>query len=336
MQNKKFNRDNSYPEPERAHVHNHSEGHSARCTDELSPDGGGRLWAIFVLTAGFMLAEAFGGWLTGSIALLADAGHMAVDALALGLALLASRLSRRPATAEKTFGYFRFEPLAAFINASTLMIISISIFYEASERLFYPVPVESNGMIIIAAGGLIINLLSIWILHGQHNHDLNSHGAWLHLLGDTLGSVGAILAGIFMSVFGWFQMDPLVSIAIGTLIVYGSWGLIKKAVHILLEGAPPHLSFAMVEQSILETNGVHEVHDLHLWAIASGKEALSCHVVHQNSVSPHKLLNELQERLRRQFGIHHLTLQMEAEVSPGTKKQFCNAHNLGCFNSKRD
>ncbi len=335
MRNKKIKDDCSTLESRIEHEHDHS---------EKNRSGGGhrhghgetvrrKLLAIFVLTAAYMLTEAVGGYLTGSLALLADAGHMAVDALGPGLALIANWIAARPATREKTFGYFRFETLMAFINASTLLLISVSIFYESAARFLHPVPVEGGGMTIIAAGGLLVNLVSIKILHGHHDHDLNSRGAWLHLLGDTLGSVGAIAAGAMISIFGWYRADPLVSIVIGAFIVYSSWSLLKKAAHVLLEGAPAHLSFSIIEKSILETEGVQGIHDLHLWEISSGREALSCHVVHRESIPPHKLLSQLHDRLRRQFGIEHLTLQMESNESRDPLHHYCRDASRNCFGS---
>ena len=338
MRNKKIKDDCSIPESRTAPAHGHSV--KACATDGHRHDHGekvrGKLLAIFLLTAAYTLVEAVGGWLTGSLALLADAGHMAVDALALGLALFANWIAARPATREKTFGYFRFETLMAFINASTLLLISVSIFYESASRLIYPVPVEGGGMTLIAAGGLLVNLVSIRILHGHHDHDLNSRGAWLHLLGDTLGSVGAIAAGVMISIFGWYRADPLVSILIGGFIVYNSWSLLKKAAHVLLEGAPAHLSFSKIEQSILETEGVQEIHDLHLWEISSGREALSCHVVHRESISPDELLAQLHDRLRRQFGIEHLTFQIESPDSRDPLHRFCREASRNCFGSRVD
>lgn len=338
MRNTKINDNDSSSKSRDSKKHDHAHGHPGACDHDQDrrEETRGKLLAIFVLTALYTIAEAAGGLWTGSLALLADAGHMAVDALALGLALAANRLANRSATENKTFGYFRLETLTAFVNAATLLAVSASIFYEAGERLFYPAPVESGGMTLIAAGGLLVNLLSIRILHGHHDHDLNSRGAWLHILGDTLGSAGAVGAGVFISITGRIEADAAVGVAIAGFIVYSSWALLKKSVHVLLEGAPAHLSFREVERSLLATDGVVGVHDLHLWEISSGREALSCHVVHGETVPPSNLLVMLQELLRRDFGIRHLTLQMEPSGGAPHFDEICRGGQTGCFGSRHE
>src|SRR5205085_3515989 len=256
--------------------------------------------------------ELAGGWATGSLALLADAGHMLADVAALALALLAAWFGARPATSNKTYGYYRLEILAAFANGVVLVLVSLRILYEAYERWAAPPEISRGGlMTAVAAGGLLTNLLCAWLLHGEHTRDLNVRGAWLHVLGDALGSVGAIAAGALVLGLGWYRADPLFSALISLLIVWSSWNLIREATNVLLEGTPAHINLAAVEGVILETEGVEDVHDLHVWTITSGREALSAHVRHAHAISPPELLRELRAKLQEQFGVDHLTIQME-------------------------
>jgi cobalt-zinc-cadmium efflux system protein len=271
----------------------------------------GRLWIVLLLTAGYMFAELFGGWWTGSLALLADAGHMLTDVAALVLALAAMWFAARPATPQKTFGYYRLEILAALINGVALVVIAGLIFYEAWERWATPPAVKSGPMMMIAAGGLAVNLTSAWLLHGSDEHDLNMRGAWLHIMGDALGSVGAILAGALMWVYGWRWADPLISAVIGLLVVFSAWRLVRESVNVLLEGTPKHINLNAVEASIHATPGVLAVHDLHVWTIASGLEALSVHVIHNKEENPPALLKQIRAKIQSKFGIAHLTIQME-------------------------
>jgi cobalt-zinc-cadmium efflux system protein len=306
-----------------AHVH----GRAARSRRRLS--------IVLVLTAVYMLAEAAGGWLTGSLALLADAGHMLTDVAALALALIAVWFGSRPATSSKTFGYYRLEILAALINGVALILISLLIFYEAYHRWANPPEVRSGLMMIVAAGGLVINLACAWILHGDHEDDLNVRGAWLHIIGDALGSVGAILAGVIMSAYGWYQADPLFSCLIGLLIIWSSWHLIRESTNVLLEGTPAHINLAAVEDVILQTEGVEDVHDLHVWTITSGREALSAHVIHVEAISQAELLKELRAKLSDRFGLDHLTIQMETPDFEDETFHFCHA-GTACFRSARE
>ncbi len=288
---------------------------------------------MLVLTALYMLAEAAGGWLTGSLALMADAGHMLADVAALALALLAARFGARPASPTKTFGYYRLEILAAFTNGVALVLVSVFILYEAYGRWLQP-PEISRGWTVtaVAAGGLIVNLACAWLLHGEHEHDLNVRGAWLHIMADAAGSVGAILAGALVALYGWQRADPLFSAVIGLLIVWSSWNLIREATNVLLEGTPAHINLAAVEGVIRETRGVEDVHDLHVWTITSGREALSAHVVHARTVVQPELLKELRVKLHDRFGVDHLTLQMETEDFEDETFHFCHA-GTACFKS---
>lgn len=291
-----------------------------------------KLTMVLVLTAIYMIAEAAGGWWTGSLALLADAGHMLTDVAALALALTAAWFSSRPATSNKTFGYHRLEILAALVNGVALVVISILILYEAYQRWSVPPVVRGGAVMLVATGGLAINLLSAWILHGRHEIDLNMRGAWLHVLSDALGSLGAIIAGTLMWLYGWYAADPLFSALIGVLIVWSSWRLIRESTNVLLEGTPAHINLAAVEDSILRTAGVANVHDLHVWTITSGREALSAHVIHAYEVSQPDLLKELRAKLHDRFGVDHLTIQMETPDFEDETFHFCHA-GTACFRS---
>ncbi|MEO6051777.1 MAG: cation diffusion facilitator family transporter [Pyrinomonadaceae bacterium] len=271
----------------------------------------GRLKAALGLTFVYMFAEAIGGWLTNSLALIADAGHMLTDVAALSLTLGAIWFGSRPATAKKTFGYYRLEILAAFVNGIALVLLSIWVIYEAVQRWQTPPVIDGPRLAIIAGGGLIINIIAAKLLHSGHKHDLNMRGAWLHVMGDLLGSVTAIVAGVLIIAFGWLWADPLCSVLISLIIIFGSWRLILESVNVLLQGTPEHINLAAVEEIILDTEGVDGVHDLHVWTISSGIEALSAHISHDESVVHSELLVKVRECLHERFGIDHLTIQME-------------------------
>ncbi len=289
---------------------------------------------VLILTSVYLFAEAFGGWWTGSLTLLADAGHMLTDVAALALALLAVWFSARPATSKKTFGYYRIEIVAALVNGVALVLISLLIIFEAYQRWSSPPAVRTGAMIAIASGGLVINLVCAWILHGRHEVDLNIRGAWLHVMSDAFGSVAAIIAGVLMWVYGWYVADPLFSVVIGLLIIWSSWTLIRESTNVLLEGTPSHINLAAVETAILETAGVADVHDLHIWTITSGREALSAHVIHSHAISQPELLRDLRAKLQDQFGVDHLTIQMETPDFEDETFHFCHA-GTACFQSKR-
>ena len=258
-----------------------------------------------------MIAEAVGGWWTNSLALVADAGHMLTDVAALTLTLFAIWFAQRPATSKKTYGYYRLEILAAFVNGIALVLLSIWIIYEAMQRWQSPPQIAATPLTIIAFGGLIINVISAYLLHSDHKHDLNMRGAFLHVIGDLLGSVAAIVAGVLIWTMGWLWADALGSILISAIIILGAWRLILDSVNVLLEGTPRHINLAAVETTILETDGVGGVHDLHVWTISSGIEALSAHITHDDSVSHSELLAVVRNNLHDRFGIDHLTIQME-------------------------
>ncbi|MGI8543279.1 MAG: cation diffusion facilitator family transporter [Aridibacter sp.] len=263
------------------------------------------------LTAVYMFAEAIGGWLTNSLALLADAGHMLTDVGALALTLAAIWFASRPATPNKTYGYYRLEILAAFVNGIVLVLLSVWVIYEAYKRWSDPPEIFGAGLTIVATGGLIINLIAAYLLHGSHENDLNMRGAWLHVMGDALGSLAAIGAGILIIAFNWLWADAVVSVLISLIIIYGAWNLIRESVNVLLEGTPSHINLTAVEESILKMENISDVHDLHVWTITSGMEALSVHIVHQESIPPSNLLQNVRKKLHDEFGIDHLTIQME-------------------------
>jgi cobalt-zinc-cadmium efflux system protein len=303
--------------------HHHSSSNSWR-----------RLSVVLFLTAVYMVAEVIGAWWTGSLALLADAGHMFTDVAALILALSAVWFGARPADSKKTFGYYRLEIVAALVNGVALVLMSLLIFYGAYERWIEPPVVRSGPMMLVAAGGLAINLICAWILHGRHDIDLNIRGAWMHVMGDALGSVAAILAGACMALFGWYRADAAFSVVIGVLIIWGSARLIRESTNVLLEGTPAHINLAAVEDAILDTDGVADVHDLHVWTITSGRDALSAHVIHAQSISQPDLLRELRTKLHDRFGVDHLTIQMETPDFEDETFHFCHA-GTACFRSER-
>ncbi len=278
-----------------------------------------------------MLVEAIGGWLTNSLALIADAGHMLTDVAALGLTLGAIWFASRPATAKKTFGYYRLEILAAFINGIALVLISLWVIYEAVARMSAPPEIKGLQLALIAGGGLVINLVCAYLLHGNHAHDLNLRGAWLHVMGDLLGSVVAMAAGALILAFGWMWTDAVGSFLISLIIIFGAWNLIKESVNVLLEGTPAHINLAAVESAILQTENVADVHDLHVWTISSGIVALSAHVRHSDSIVQSELLKLLREKLHDRFGIDHLTIQLEILVSEESHECFSGAN---CFDSE--
>lgn len=270
------------------------------------------LWLAFGLTVGFMVVEALAGWLTNSLALLSDAGHMLTDAAALGLSLLALRIGERPPSATKTFGYRRIEILAALLNGLTLWALAGWLLYEAVLRMGNPPPVKATGMMVVATLGLVVNLTVMRFLHAHQHENLNVRGAFLHVVADTLGSVGAMAAGLIMWTTGVYLADPLASFAICTLILWSSYGLVRDAVHILLLGVPHHIDYAAVERAILARAEVCCLYDLHIWTIESGREALSVHVVVADGFSEGKaLLRAITADLRTQFGIDHATIQIE-------------------------
>lgn len=272
------------------------------------------LWITFGLTFAYFLVEVVGGLLTNSLALLADAAHMLTDVGGLGLALFASWISTKPANPAKTYGYYRVEILAALANALVLFVLSFYILYEAYRRLQEPPEVASAPMLAVAAIGLVVNLIGIRLLRRGAQASLNVQGAFLEVVGDLLGSVGVLLAGGIMWVTGWYYADPIFSVVIGLLILPRTWKLMTLAVNILLEGSPAHINLAEVEKEMLGVQGVASVHDLHVWTITSGIDALSAHVVLSGGVDPEvaaTVAEELAAFLKDKFKIDHSTIQVE-------------------------
>lgn len=290
----------------------------------------GRLKIALALTFLYMIVEAVGGWLTNSLALIADAGHMLTDVAALILTLSAIWFASRPATAKKTFGYYRLEILAAFVNGVALVLLSFWVIYEAFERWSAPPAIDGTGLTLIAIGGLLVNIVAAKLLHHGHHHDLNMRGAWLHVMGDMLGSAAAVAAGAMIYWFGWLWADPICSVLISLIIIVGSARLVLDSVNILLEGTPAHIDIAAVEQTILDAEGVVGVHDLHVWTISSGREALSVHISHNDSVAHSDLLSVVRGRLHDSFGIDHLTIQMET-VDREAEAVYVCATGTRCF-----
>ncbi|HJO25531.1 MAG: cation diffusion facilitator family transporter [Myxococcota bacterium] len=269
-------------------------------------------WALG-LAATYMGAEAVGGWWTGSLALLADAGHMLADVFALSLSLLAARLARRPAGSQQTYGHHRTEVLAAMTNGILLVGVAFLVVNEALDRIGTSRDILGGPMVAIATGGLAVNFVGLWILRSGSRENLNIRGAWLHVASDALGSIGAITAGILIWAFGWTWADPAASVLIATLIVYASWTLLREAVAVLMEWAPAHVEVTQVEESILGLDEVSAVHDLHVWTISSGRIALSGHVVSTPGCNRDKLLQDVSDLLHERFQIEHSTIQIETE-----------------------
>ena len=275
-----------------------------------------------LLTAIIFLAELIGGIWTGSLALVSDSAHVFLDVFALGISYLALHFSARPPDSGHTYGFHRFEVLAALVNGVTLVIIALGIFYEAYQRFFSPVEIKSGYMLIIAVIGLLVNIFVAFILrkenHSDHDHDvedINIHSAYLHVIGDTISSIGVILAAILISFTGWNWLDPIVSILIGVIIFAGAYRVTRNALHILLEGVPANLSIAKIQSSMEDINGVVGIHDLHVWNICSGHVALSAHVVTKvDSIEKREsLLISIKQLLLTNYHIDHATLQLEQE-----------------------
>jgi cobalt-zinc-cadmium efflux system protein len=270
-----------------------------------------RLWATLALVVLYAVAEVAGGLVSGSLALLADAGHMVSDAAAIGLTLFAHRFARRPPSSSRTFGSYRAEILAALVNGATLVGIAFVILIEAAERLSHPIAVEAPLMLAVSIGGLLVNVAGLALLHGSHRGNLNIRGAWLHVLTDALGSVQAIGAAVLIWTFGWDWVDPIASMLIALLVVYSSWSLLRQSVAVLMESAPGHIDVDAVRTALRMVPGVDDVHDLHVWTITSGFVALSAHLVVALSSDAANVLRVSEACLVDRFDIRHSTLQLD-------------------------
>ena len=274
----------------------------------------------FLIITVYMVVEAIGGFLTNSLALIADAGHMLSDSISLGIGFLAFTIGEKAADQAKTYGYKRFEILAAVFNGVTLVLISLYIFYEAYHRFSDPPEVATTGMLIIAIIGLLVNILVAWILTrgGDTKDNLNLRAAFLHVLSDLLGSVGAITAALLIIFFGWAWADPLASVVVAILVLISGWRVTKEAIHVLMEGTPTDVSIDRITDTIEKIPGVNNIHDLHVWSITSGKNALSGHVVIENGLSFEEsqlILREIEAAMIKQQ-ITHITIQLESQDHP--------------------
>jgi cobalt-zinc-cadmium efflux system protein len=271
-----------------------------------------RLWVVLGLSSLTLVAEMVGAWVSGSLALLADAGHLLTDVGAIGLTLLTSWLATRPPSPERSYGHLRWEILGALINGATLLALSVWIIVEAVGRLGEPVAVQGGVLLLVATAGLVVNLIALALLHRDRHGSLNLRGAYLHVLGDLLGSVGAIVAGVIIWRTGWMAADSVISIVLAILIVVGAWRLVRESVAVLLEEAPRHLPPEKVERAMRGVPGVAAVHDLHVWTVTSGMVAMSGHAVVPTLADHPRALEELQAAVRG-VGIAHATIQLEVE-----------------------
>jgi cobalt-zinc-cadmium efflux system protein len=308
-----------------------------------------KLKIVLALLASYVIVEILAGFYTGSLALIADAGHMLTDTFGVCIALIAAIYSRKEATPVHTFGFFRTEILASFINSIILSLLSIIIIYEAYRRIFEPVEIQSFPMILVAVIGLIVNIVGMYVLRGEYFHahnenkttpqdkkhkkvdnidsskilpssnkkrvtedeDLNIQGAKLELLSDTIGSAGVILGGILIALTNIVMIDPILSIGLSLFIVPRIFNLLKKSVHILMEGVPLNVSYELIQQELLQIKGVTGVFDLHIWSITSGLHALSAHIVIMDTSNSYRILDDINSLLEKKFKIHHSTIQIE-------------------------
>jgi cobalt-zinc-cadmium efflux system protein len=293
------------------HHHGHGHGHEHHGRAHLNRDAsGGRLVVVLVLTAVFMVAEVVGGLLSHSLALLADAGHMFTDVAALALSVFAMRLAQTPPTTKRTFGLVRLEILAALVNGAALLVISGFIFVEAWQRLRDPVEIDGTIMLVVATLGLGVNVIGAVMLHSHAHENLNVRGAYLHVLGDLLGSVGAIGAGVIVLTTGWTPADPIISAIIGLLILFSAWHLVREAADVLLESVPAHVDMDAILDELRSVDGLDDVHDVHVWTLTSGFVALSAHGVIDDPTQHTRILEDVRERMRA-HGIGHVTFQIE-------------------------
>lgn len=303
-------------------AHDHSHDHTHGANKKV-------LLISFLIITGYMIVEAIGGILTNSLALLADAGHMLSDSISLAIALIAFKLAEKAANHSKTYGYKRFEILAATVNGVTLIGVALYIFYEAIGRFANPPEVATTGMLIISVIGLLVNILVAWIMvrGGDTEGNLNMRGAYLHVLSDLLGSVGAITAALLMIFFGWGWADPAASVIVAALVLRSGYYVTKSSLHVLMEGTPENIELADIVQTIKKTDGVRGVHDLHVWSITSGMNALSCHVVVDNDLTlreSERMLHKIEHDLGHQ-GIAHVTIQMETDAHTHHDSILCKA-----------
>ena len=288
------------------HSHDHGAGHVHGSADKK------RVLLAACLTGGFMVAEALGGWLTGSLALLADAGHMLTDSLALALAWYAFHLGERPANGRLTYGFGRVKTLVAYTNGIAIFVVALWICYEAWQRFQSPPPILGGPMLVVAALGLVVNIVGFLILHGGDRDSLNMRGAILHVLGDLLGSVAAIAAALVILATGWTPIDPILSVLVAVLILSTAWRLMRDAAHVLLEGTPPHLDRdAVVGDIVANVAGVREVHHMHVWSMDGSRTMATLHACLNDGVDAHGAVSAIKARLAAEHGIEHATVEPE-------------------------
>jgi cobalt-zinc-cadmium efflux system protein len=289
-----------------SHGHSHGAGHVHGSTDKR------RVLIATWLTAGFMVAEALGGLFTGSLALLADAGHMLADAIALGLAWYAFHLAGRPATGRLTYGFGRVKTLVAYTNGIAIFVIALWIVYEAWGRVLNPSPVLGGPMLIVAIAGLLVNVASFFVLHGGDRGSLNMRGAILHVLGDVLGSAAAIVAALVIIATGWTPIDPILSVLVSLLILSTAWSLMREAAHVLLEGVPANLDRDLIAKDLEgAVKGVREVHHMHVWSLDGTSNMATLHACLNDGVDPHVAVSAIKKRLAAKHGIDHATVEPE-------------------------
>jgi cobalt-zinc-cadmium efflux system protein len=291
------------------HAHGDSHGHLHSHGDS---DAVRRLRIALVLTSVFFLAEVAGGVLSNSLALLADAGHMLTDVAALALSLFVAWFSRRPETDKRTYGYLRWEILAAFINGAALLLLSAWILFEAVLRIRAPEPVSTGLMLIVAVLGLLVNVAAAWTLHPSQGGSMNIRGAYLHVLSDLLGSVGTVAAALVIRYTGWLTADPIVSVFVTLLIVRAAWRLVRESVDVLLESTPAHISLSEVRAQLEAIPGIESVHDLHVWTVTSNHISMSAHAIVREPERQQHVLEHALDAMRL-FGINHVTIQLEKQ-----------------------
>ncbi len=284
-----------------------------------------RLLLVVTVTAAFMVVELVAGYISGSLALLADAGHMFSDLAALLLALVAQWYTTRPATPQRSYGYYRAEILAALANGVGLGVVALLVLSEAWHRFHEPHEVTGLIMVLVGVAGLLVNAFGLVLLNGGRAHNLNIRGAWLHIFGDALGSVGIIVAAGLIDLFGWYVADPIAGAVIAVLILTSAFRLVRDAVDILMEAVPRHIDLLEVRETLRRQPGVADVHDLHIWTLASGFIALSAHIVtrYVQGEDIRQLLINLRRLLHDRYGISHTTLQLETPGIPEDDTRFC-------------
>lgn len=270
-----------------------------------------RLLVVLLLTASYLILEVIGGLMSNSLALLADAGHMLTDVAALGISWLAFKVAKRPPNKKATYGYYRVEVIAALFNGLTLLVVACFIVKEAFTRLMEPQAIMTGTMIAIGAGGLLVNLIGLYVLHEDKARNINIKGAWLHLLFDAMGSVVVVISGLLIRFFGLYAADSIGSMGIAVLVFYSSANLVAETLSVLMDQTPSHIDRDKVVKELIALKGVVSVHDMHIWSITPGKEAMSAHVLVEPLADQEKLQSSIHELLFHEFGIEHATIQME-------------------------